>query len=107
MHKAPTEDCSDSDGDESHIGADTASYTPVPRSQLSTVVVFGADGNLATKKILPTLFKLWKRRMVPRDIIVIGFARATLTTEQFRKQVFRSIYDPRQTQTERKGRAAA
>ncbi|KAL1499475.1 hypothetical protein AB1Y20_011678 [Prymnesium parvum] len=101
-HKTPTEDCSDSDGDESRIGTDSSTYSPVPRGQFSTAVVFGSDGNLASKKILPTLFKLWKRRMVPRDLLVVGYARAPLTTEQFRKQVFRSIYDPRQPQAERK-----
>ena len=100
--KHKTSECSDSDGDESNVGTETATFSPVPRSQLSTVVVLGADGNLASKKILPTLFKLWKRRMVPRDTIIIGYARKEMTNEQFRKQVFRSIYDPRQPQTERK-----
>lgn len=101
-HRAPTEDCSDSDGDDSRVGEERAVFSPVPCGQLSTIVVFGADGNLAKKKILPTIFKLWKTKMVPRDLLVIGFARSAMSTAEFRKLVFKCIYDPRQTNLERK-----
>ena len=101
-HRAPIEDCSDSDGDDSRVGKESTVFSPVPREQLSTIVVFGADGNLAKKKTLPTIFKLWKNKMVPRDILVIGYARAAISTAEFRKLVFKCIYDPRQTNLERK-----
>ena len=53
---------------------------PEPRAatndqpQFSSIVLFGADGNLATKKTFPTLFALWRKKLLPRDIIV-GSAR--------------------------------
>ena len=65
--------------------------SPVPRNQLTSIVVFGADGNLARKKLLPTLFTLWRRRLLPRDVLVFGFARpaaaggAMSTTDDFRR----------------------
>ena len=49
--------------------------SPVPADQATTIVVFGVDGNLATLKLLPTLFHLWCRRLLPRDTIVMGYAR--------------------------------
>ena len=69
---------------------------------LTTICVFGADGNLASKKILPTLFQLWKQKLVPRDLLIFGYARVEMSTEQWRKQVFRCIYTPTQPQDERK-----
>ena len=102
MTKPPTEDNSDSDDDGSQMGEDGAVFSPISRSLLATICIFGADGNLSTKKILPTIFQLWKRKLVPRDLLVVGYARAQMTTEQFRKIVFRCIYNPVQPQGERK-----
>ena len=101
--RAPTEENSDSDEENSEVGDDNfVGFSPISRTLLTTICVFGADGNLAAKKILPTLFQLWKRRLVPRDILIFGYARAEMTAEQFRKQVFRCIYNPTQPQDERK-----
>ena len=84
------------------MGEEGAIFSPISRSLLATICIFGADGNLSSKKILPTLFTLWKQRLLPRDILIFGYARAELTTEQFRKQAFRCIYNPTQPQEERK-----
>ena len=102
QRRAPTEDNSDSDDDGSEMGEDGSSYTLLPKGILASVCIFGADGNLASKKILPTLFTLWKRKLVPRDILIFGYARADMDSEKFRKQVFRCIYNPTEAQTERK-----
>ena len=99
----PTEDRSDSDGDnDSVVGDEAKKYSPVSKNCLASICIFGGDGNLAQKKILPTLFQLWKRRLMPRDVIIFGYARADMNTEQFRKHVFRCIYNPTQPQSERK-----
>ena len=73
--------------------------SPVPRDQLTSIVVFGADGNLAKKKLLPTLYILWRRRLLPRDCLVFGFARpkggggALSSTAEFRAWLL-EILDP-------------
>ncbi len=58
--------------------------------QFSSIVLFGADGNLATKKTFPTLFALWRKKLLPRDIVIIGYAREAMDTETFRKNIVRS-----------------
>ena len=69
---------------------------PEPRTsvkdepQFSSIVLFGADGNLATKKTFPTLFALWRKKLLPRDIVIIGYAREAMDTETFRKNIVRS-----------------
>ncbi len=76
--------------------------SPIEKHLLASVVIFGADGNLSSKKILPTLFNLWRRKLVPRDILIFGYARATIDSEAFRKHIFKCIYQPSQTQSDRK-----
>lgn len=98
-----SEDNSDSDESRSELGDEMRSQiSPVKPSLLATIVVFGADGDLSSKKILPTLFNLWRRKLVPRDIIIFGFARSPMTTEMFRKHIFKCIYNAAQPQGERK-----
>ena len=69
---------------------------PEPRAatndqpQFSSIVLFGADGNLATKKTFPTLFALWRKKLLPRDIVIVGYAREAMDTETFRKNIVRS-----------------
>lgn len=54
------------------------------------IVVFGATGDLMTKKVIPSLFKLFKEEKIPNRFEVIGFARRPLTDEQFRSHVIES-----------------
>ena len=71
--------------------------------QFSSIVLFGADGNLATKKTFPTLFALWRKKLLPRDIVIIGYARAAMNTEEFRKNiVYKAIYSSAHAQRERR-----
>ncbi|CAF0854497.1 unnamed protein product [Adineta steineri] len=44
--------------------------------------VFGASGDLAKKKIYPTLWSLYRDGLVPENIHFIGYARSQLTTEK-------------------------
>ena len=67
----------------------------------TSLVIFGADGNLATKKTYPTLFALWRKRLLPPDVVILGYARADLSVDDFRKRVYRAIYDSAHAQRER------
>lgn len=58
--------------------------------------------DLARKKILPTIFNLWRRKLLPRDLVLFGYAREPLDDERFRRTVFNCIYNPAQPQSERK-----
>jgi len=62
--------------------------------ELTTVIVFGADGNLARRKTFPALFNLMYKDHLADDAVIIGYARAPLSTTAFREMVYRSIYAP-------------
>lgn len=45
-------------------------------------VIFGASGDLAKKKIYPTLWSLYRDGLLPKKTIFIGFARTKLTVNE-------------------------
>ncbi|CAI4227537.1 unnamed protein product [Auanema sp. JU1783] len=47
-------------------------------------VVFGASGDLAKKKIYPTLWWLYRDQLLPPNCKIVGYARSDLTVEKLR-----------------------
>ena len=50
------------------------------------LVIFGASGDLTKRKLLPSLFELFDRDMLPERFVVLGVARTKFTGEGFRKE---------------------
>ena len=75
-------------------GSSSAHPSAAPTVTLMTVVLFGADGNLSKKKTYPALFALLRKQLLPADCMIVGYARAPHTTEEFRANfVRRAVYD--------------
>ncbi|KAI8322321.1 glucose-6-phosphate 1-dehydrogenase [Martensiomyces pterosporus] len=53
----------------------------------TTIVVFGASGDLAKKKTFPALFHLFEQGLLPKRASIIGYARTHMTHEDFHKRV--------------------
>ena len=53
---------------------------PAPLS----IILVGASGNLAQRKVLPALFSLFAQRLLPADVHIFGFGRTELTDAEFR-----------------------
>uniref|UniRef100_A0A087Y1S4 Glucose-6-phosphate 1-dehydrogenase n=1 Tax=Poecilia formosa TaxID=48698 RepID=A0A087Y1S4_POEFO len=53
-------------------------------SSTHTFIILGASGDLAKKKIYPTLWWLFKDGLLPEDIYIVGFARSDLTVEKIK-----------------------
>uniref|UniRef100_A0A7E5A148 Glucose-6-phosphate 1-dehydrogenase n=1 Tax=Panagrellus redivivus TaxID=6233 RepID=A0A7E5A148_PANRE len=49
-------------------------------------VLFGASGDLAKKKIYPTLWWLFRDKLLPKDTLFIGYARSDLTVPTLREK---------------------
>ena len=58
---------------------------PVPRDHV--IVLFGATGDLAARKLLPGFFELAVAGLMPRDFRVIGSAPGATTDDDFRSHV--------------------
>jgi len=51
------------------------------------LVVFGATGDLTSRKILPAIYNLRRSGLLPAETTVLGFSRRPLTDNDFRKQM--------------------
>jgi len=50
----------------------------------TTIVIFGASGDLTSRKLIPALYNNFKKGRLPGRIQVVGFARRPYTDESFR-----------------------
>ena len=50
------------------------------------MIIFGASGDLTKRKLIPALYNLAKDNLLSREFALAGFAKAELTTEQFREK---------------------
>jgi glucose-6-phosphate 1-dehydrogenase len=55
--------------------------------EAAAIVVFGATGDLARRKIFPALYNLERMGILPPETLVIGFARRELSQEDFLAQM--------------------
>ncbi|MBI2031038.1 MAG: glucose-6-phosphate dehydrogenase [Candidatus Levybacteria bacterium] len=55
------------------------------------LVIFGVTGDLAAKKIIPSLWHLFEQNLLPDNISVIGFSRRDFSAQEFKDYVFDSV----------------
>lgn len=60
-------------------------------TQKTVIVIFGATGDLAKRKLFPSLFNLYKKEKIKENFAVVGVARRSLSNEEFRGQVKDSV----------------
>ena len=47
------------------------------------IVIFGATGDLCKRKLIPALFELWKKELLPHNILIVGASRREHTKESW------------------------
>jgi glucose-6-phosphate 1-dehydrogenase len=55
------------------------------------VVIFGASGDLAKRKLLPALYRLVQQRLLPAEFAIVGLARTEMTSEEFRARMREAV----------------
>jgi glucose-6-phosphate 1-dehydrogenase len=55
------------------------------------LVIFGASGDLTSRKLMPALFSLRSQKLLPEKFAVIGTGRTNFSPEEFRKKIAGSI----------------
>ncbi len=63
------------------LEAPATAASPVPDDQV--IVLFGATGDLARRKLLPGIFHLFEAGLMPERFALIGAARSELSEEEF------------------------
>jgi len=64
---------------------------PAPAS--TTLVIFGASGDLTKRKLLPAIYHLSRNQRLPAQFNVIGVARTPMSDDAFRAQFHDSLHE--------------
>jgi glucose-6-phosphate 1-dehydrogenase len=56
--------------------------------QVLSIVVVGASGDLAKKKTYPSLLNLYEENLLPKEVIIYGYARSSKTHDELRQHLF-------------------
>jgi glucose-6-phosphate 1-dehydrogenase len=62
-----------------------------PEVPPTTVVIFGASGDLANRKLLPGLFHLFHEGMLPEIFAVVGYSRTDFSDDDFREHAKEAV----------------
>jgi glucose-6-phosphate 1-dehydrogenase len=57
------------------------------------VIIFGASGDLTQRKLMPALYSLAYRRLLPEKFAVVGAARSDITDEEFRERMKEAVQE--------------
>ena len=50
------------------------------------LVIFGASGDLAKRKLIPAIYELARQNMLAEKFVLVGYARSAMTDEQYRAE---------------------
>jgi glucose-6-phosphate 1-dehydrogenase len=57
------------------------------------IVIFGASGDLTSRKIVPAIYTLMTEELISQDTKVLGVARSKFTDQSFREKMFKAVQD--------------
>jgi glucose-6-phosphate 1-dehydrogenase len=57
------------------------------------VVIFGASGDLAKRKLIPALYRLVQERLLPAEFAILGLGRTPMSDEEFREKMKSSVVE--------------
>src|SRR5213594_152196 len=55
------------------------------------VVIFGASGDLTQRKLIPAMYSLAYRRLLPENFAVLGVARTPASDDEFRERMQEAV----------------
>jgi glucose-6-phosphate 1-dehydrogenase len=57
----------------------------------TSMIIFGASGDLTARKLIPSMFNLCRKQRIPRNLRIIGFGGTAFTDEEFRQHLLESV----------------
>ena len=56
-----------------------------------TIIIFGASGDLTSRKFIPALYHLYEEKLLPQPFRIIGVARREKTSESWRDELLEDL----------------
>ena len=57
----------------------------------NVVVLFGATGDLAHRKVIPAVYHLWRTNLLPHEFVLLALGRRPYDDESFRTEVHKAL----------------
>jgi glucose-6-phosphate 1-dehydrogenase len=57
----------------------------------TSIIIFGASGDLTQRKLIPSFFNLFRKRKTPKNFNIIGYGWTPFTYEQFREHLLKGL----------------
>ena len=51
------------------------------------LVIFGATGDLCRRKLVPALFELWTKQLLPENLLIVGASRREMCPDEWKKSL--------------------
>ncbi|MBL8994569.1 MAG: hypothetical protein JNM63_14585, partial [Spirochaetia bacterium] len=64
---------------------------PSVSNDFHSIVVVGASGDLARKKIYPSLFHLYYNNLLPTNFVIVGYARTDMPEAEFHEKILKNL----------------
>ncbi|MDA0735127.1 MAG: glucose-6-phosphate dehydrogenase [Chloroflexi bacterium] len=65
----------------------------MPTAETTTLVIFGASGDLTHRKLVPALCSLNCKGRLPQDLNIVGVSRRPLSDDEFRASLYQGMQD--------------
>ncbi|HKY52738.1 MAG TPA: hypothetical protein VJM08_00470, partial [Anaerolineales bacterium] len=62
----------------------TGGYFIMDNGLPTSIVIFGASGDLTQRKLVPSLFNLYRKGRLPKQFRIVGYGNTAFSDEQFR-----------------------
>ena len=59
----------------------------------TSIIIFGASGDLTQRKLVPSFFNLFRKRKTPKNFNIVGYGGTPFTHEQFREHLHHGLME--------------
>ncbi len=67
----------------------------------SSIVIFGASGDLTYRKLIPALYHLYASDQLPKSFAILGVSRTQYSDESYREKLKHSLQEMEKTEPEK------
>src|SRR5258708_34125544 len=63
----------------------------MPSAPPCALVIFGASGDLAQRKLIPAIYELAREKLLPEKVALVGYSRTPKADDEYRKECRESV----------------
>ncbi|MDB5302916.1 MAG: glucose-6-phosphate 1-dehydrogenase [Phycisphaerales bacterium] len=70
----------------------------MPSASPCALVIFGASGDLAKRKLIPAIYEMAREKLLPEQFVLVGYARSAMTDDAYRAECREAVQKFARTQ---------